>query len=261
MFQFFRKIRRSFINSNSVKKYSLYAIGEILLVVMGILIALQVNEWNQKRLDRIEEKTILLNLKEDFNKATDELKFLNSLRNDIISAAKAITSIDVSRLDQYHTSYIDSLFSKTLYGPTFNNKSGSLEVLLTSGKINLIKNQDLRKILIEWPGDVEDMIEDEYNQDQLYRGPYQEFLSNHISWNDLMKPYLTNQIRFNAISLEAMPDNPIIKSDYRSALSSMYFLNLLHNRASLCMVSNQETKVLIEKANGIIMMIEEELKD
>ena len=259
MLKFFRRIRHSLIGKGSTSKYMKYAIGEILLVVIGILIALQVNEWNQKRLDRIEEKVILTNLKEDFQKAIEEFVFLNSLRNDIISAATKITSIEVSNLDEYSSEYIDSLFSKTLYGPTFNNKSGSLEVLLTSGKINLIRNQELRKTLVEWPGDVEDMIEDEFNQDQIYRGPYQDFLHRYISWNDLVKPYYTNQIRFEDITLEAMPENAQIVSDYNTVLRSMYFLNLLHSRASLCMISNQETNVLIDKAKGIIQMINNEL--
>jgi hypothetical protein len=228
--------------------------------MIGILLALQVNEWNQIRLDRIEEKTILNNLREDFQKAINEFEYLNSLRNDIISSARDITAINVVNLDRYPNQYIDSLLCKTLFGPTFNNKAGSLEVLLTSGKINLIKYQNLRKSLIEWPGDVADMIEDELNHDKLYREKYQDLLAKYISWNEMIKTYSTIQVRFNNISLEAMPENPIIKSDYQSLLSNMYFLNTLHQRASLCMVSNQETKVLMEKARGIIQLIDYELK-
>jgi len=104
--------------------------------MIGILLALQVNNWNQNRLNRQEEKEILNNLKDDYQQAIEEFHFLNSLRNEIISAAKNITLIDVKKLDQYPSIYLDSLFSKTLSAPTFNNESGSLEVLLTSGKVN-----------------------------------------------------------------------------------------------------------------------------
>ncbi len=239
----------------------LYAIGEIALVVIGILIALQVNDWNQRRLDRIEERAILINLQEDFHKAVQEFQFLNSLRSDIISAAQEITSLDVSALSQYSSAYLDSLFSKTLYGPTFNNKSGSINVILSSGKINLIKNQEIRKSLIEWPGDVEDMTEDEVNQDQLYRVPYHEFLTRHVSWNNLFEAWNLSALRFNTIRLDTMPDNPIITSDYETVLNSMYFLNLLHSRASLCKISNQETNGLIEKAHKIITMIADEIDE
>ena len=50
MFRFFRKIRRNLLSENNFKKYLVYAIGEIILVVIGILIALQINNWNNKRI-------------------------------------------------------------------------------------------------------------------------------------------------------------------------------------------------------------------
>jgi len=50
MIKFFRKIRQNLLMENKTSKYFKYAIGEILLVVIGILIALQINNWNEKRL-------------------------------------------------------------------------------------------------------------------------------------------------------------------------------------------------------------------
>jgi len=55
MINFFRKIRKKLADDNKPLKYMRYAIGEILLVVIGILIALQINNWNTSRLERIEE--------------------------------------------------------------------------------------------------------------------------------------------------------------------------------------------------------------
>ena len=59
MLTFFRKIRKSLIDSSSARKYLLYAVGEIALVVIGILIALQINNWNEWRKDRIKESKSL----------------------------------------------------------------------------------------------------------------------------------------------------------------------------------------------------------
>jgi len=61
----FRKQRERLAAENSVAKYLRYALGEILLVVIGILIALQVYNWNEKRKDRIREVQYLNNLKQD----------------------------------------------------------------------------------------------------------------------------------------------------------------------------------------------------
>ena len=54
MIKFFRNIRQRMIKENRVSKYLLYAIGEIVLVVIGILIALSINSWNEDRLDKKE---------------------------------------------------------------------------------------------------------------------------------------------------------------------------------------------------------------
>ena len=66
MIKFFRKIRQDMINENRASKYLLYAIGEIVLVVIGILIALQINNWNESRKENEEEIVILKSLKKKY---------------------------------------------------------------------------------------------------------------------------------------------------------------------------------------------------
>ncbi len=65
MIRFFRTIRQRLLTENRVSKYLLYAIGEILLVVVGILLALQINTWNEGRKDRLYERKMLGELLED----------------------------------------------------------------------------------------------------------------------------------------------------------------------------------------------------
>ena len=66
MIKFFRKIRQKLLSENKFGKYLKYAIGEILLVMIGILLALQVNNWNEKRRNKINEQFILNSLHQDF---------------------------------------------------------------------------------------------------------------------------------------------------------------------------------------------------
>ena len=66
MIKFFRKIRYNLMSENKTAKYFKYAIGEIILVVIGILIALQINNWNEKQKDIEKEQQILLSLREEF---------------------------------------------------------------------------------------------------------------------------------------------------------------------------------------------------
>ena len=59
MIKFFRRIRQRLLSENKFSRYLLYAIGEIILVVIGILIALQINNWNENRKERLHEKEAL----------------------------------------------------------------------------------------------------------------------------------------------------------------------------------------------------------
>ena len=85
MIKFFRKIRQKLLSENKFSKYFIYAIGEIILVVIGILIALQVNNWNEERKSNIETNKIREELNAEFynnrivlNERIKDLKIANS---------------------------------------------------------------------------------------------------------------------------------------------------------------------------------------
>lgn len=90
MIKFFRKIRQNMIKENKISKYMLYAIGEIILVVIGILIALQINNWNEKRLNENKIISILKevqnDLKEDILKSKELFSYYEE-RDSIIKLA------------------------------------------------------------------------------------------------------------------------------------------------------------------------------
>ena len=66
MIKFFRKIRYDLIENNKTGKYLKYAIGEIVLVVIGILIALSINNWNQNRINSRSESLLLKEINNEF---------------------------------------------------------------------------------------------------------------------------------------------------------------------------------------------------
>lgn len=73
MLKFFRSIRKGLLSDGKTSKYFKYAVGEILLVVIGILIALQINTWNQNRQDRIQKQQILVQLLNEYTNNLDQL--------------------------------------------------------------------------------------------------------------------------------------------------------------------------------------------
>ena len=75
MLRFFRRIRKSLLLSGATRKYILYAVGEVLLVMLGILLALQVNNWNEERKTRQKEQKILLELKDNLEESLRSFQY------------------------------------------------------------------------------------------------------------------------------------------------------------------------------------------
>jgi hypothetical protein len=76
MIKFFRKIRQNLLMDNKTKKYFKYALGEIVLVVIGILIALSINNWNEERKNKIKESVYLEGIKSDLARDIKYIQFL-----------------------------------------------------------------------------------------------------------------------------------------------------------------------------------------
>jgi hypothetical protein len=83
MIKLFRKIRQKLLSQHKVTQYVLYALGEIFLVVIGILIALQVNTWNEDRVQRSREVKYLKNIRLDLEKDLASLDYQIANRTGI----------------------------------------------------------------------------------------------------------------------------------------------------------------------------------
>ena len=95
MIKFFKKIRYNLKETGKTGKYLKYAIGEIILLVCGILIALQVNNWNELRKDRIKEQIVLKQLQEDYQANLMQLEEKMATRKKIlISAIQLLKAFD-----------------------------------------------------------------------------------------------------------------------------------------------------------------------
>lgn len=74
MIKFFKKIRQNLLSEGKTGNYLKYAIGEIILVVIGILIALQINNWNQKQIEKKQVRNIYAKIVQDFNQSAVEIE-------------------------------------------------------------------------------------------------------------------------------------------------------------------------------------------
>ena len=145
MINFFRRIRQKLLSENKFSKYLLYAIGEIALVMIGILLALQVNNWNEQRKDNATEQKMLTALQEDLLINIDRLKRDILLeQNTIDQAHKIITHLDERK--PYDLS-LDAIFAEAIYSPDIVLSISSYESLKFKG-IDIIQSEALRKGIV-----------------------------------------------------------------------------------------------------------------
>ena len=158
MIKFFRKIRRALLTENNFSKYFLYAIGEIVLVVIGILIALQINNWNQNNQLKIEEVKSLESLHSEFQ---GNLQEFDSTHANHLNRNDAINQILFSDVSNYSLSGLDSLYFKANFNWSYNPSFSIYNSLINTGKIQLISNDTLQNKVAQFKEQVNDYLEDE----------------------------------------------------------------------------------------------------
>ncbi len=163
MLKFFRRIRRKLIDEGNLKRYLIYAIGEILLVMIGILLALQVNNWNESKKAGKEESQILQNLHQEFVDSKTQFNRIQEMHQRIFSAMEYL--LDVLETERVNENLMDSIYTKltiSSFGtPTSNPSLGIVNSLISSGKQNLIRDDSLKLYLIKWNDLVGDYQEEE----------------------------------------------------------------------------------------------------
>ena len=147
-------------------KYLRYAIGEVILVVFGILIALQVNNWNEYRKEKIEEKKILLSLHNEISNNLESLKVVIKEKNNIIDVNQYIINNTDKNGEWKSTKSLDSLMNFiSLSGWIFVPQNGVLNEIINSGKLLLIENDLIKNEIASLPQLLSLMIE----EDRQYR--------------------------------------------------------------------------------------------
>jgi Family of unknown function (DUF6090) len=168
MIKFFRKIRQKLLSENKFSKYLIYAIGEIVLVVIGIFIALQINNWNELRKEKDHEAIILSDLKEDLT--TTRLNFLETIKNQekmILSSRDLIDAIEAKD----YSIHPDSIKKYIRTGAFSHHREvailGSYDAIIGSGKTSIIKNKELLNALANFSSQYQSGFEDETKSDNL----------------------------------------------------------------------------------------------
>ena len=216
MIKFFRKVRQNLLMENKTGKYFKYAIGEIILVIIGILIALQINNWKNYKTERETEKIILheiqANLEYDFNDFEDNITHLKDKRTSSNALLKAIDNNSI-----YHDS-LGYFFSFLNLYPRFSSKSSGYKLLQSKG-LAIITNTELRS-------NITDLYEDRYKQLLSYENERLEY--NKILLEEAMKSYIGNK----KLTIDLKPSSLILTKNTEQ-LSKVGFYRNIRNYEDL----------------------------
>lgn len=173
MIKFFRHIRRALLGEGKFSKYLLYAIGEIILVVIGILIALQINNANELRKERAKEVGYLENLKVDLQKEIENAKYFANYHFEKAKACVELVNgtapTNIAEVQLYTDRY-EQVFIWYDFVPNNN----TFKELLSSGNLSLIKNDTIKTSLLELDKIYAEIATGEYHM----RREYEEYLYN-----------------------------------------------------------------------------------
>lgn len=150
MIKFFRKIRRELLANNKAYKYVLYAIGEIVLVMVGILLALQVNNWNQDRLNQIEINEMLSKLHVEFKANKEVLQEYRTIENRAIGASMGLINLVGVSKEELYRHNLDSLFFESFPSNELAFANNAVNNIVENGRLSLLRDETITSLLYKW---------------------------------------------------------------------------------------------------------------
>ena len=230
MIRLFKKDKKKFINSRKIRNYLAYSIGEIILVVIGILIAVYINNWDLNQLKQDNGVKALKIVKRDLQ---TEKYVLEDFKKRYSYTRKYLIDI----LYNNKTDNLDSL--KFHFGPYVHYKMNSEYISLkSSGKLNLISNSKLRSKLV--------------NFYEVYYSIYKELEDEHKFFIDKrVNDYFFNQFPSDTSNFV---DSKFVKSK----LNDQNFKKILDQQITSLQYITEN--FYIEKIDELIKIITEELK-
>ncbi len=245
---------------NKNAKYLKYAIGEIVLVVIGILIALSINNWNENRKEHTQEIELLIQLESEFQSNLEQLDNKIGLRNDMIFASLKLLDY-VDHPEKRNTDSILKYIGPTLLAPTFDPIVNDIS---SSGRIQFIRNSSLKEKLSRWTSEIIQVTEEEVAW-RDYRTRHTSTLLDHYSYRTVINQYW----KYNLLESFHLDKDTKTKFVVKNSKKNIDISNLLDNSnfedhvalcASFSKITNSQSMSLRKRIVEILELIEAELK-
>ncbi len=230
----FKKLRKAFINHHDLKKYFLYALGEIFLVVIGISIALQVNNWNNHRLNSNAEQKYYQNTHDQIEDDKDLILELVDFNNGYLAQySYAFEIIELNDRNKMDTLGV-ILRNLTQYSD-FDRQGNIYETMINSGEIKLLHNYEIVNHIRK--------LEEEYLYVNRMENIHYDAMMNYVV------PALNPNLKFS---------NAEIKTP--NAFFTYEFQNLLSSIIQVMKEKDEVYHEALDRINKITVLIEKELE-
>jgi hypothetical protein len=233
---------------NKTGKYFKYAIGEVVLVVIGILIALQINNWNERQKNKQQELIIIENILQDLK--NDKVGLNNIIERRISKATSAeimvsyYNGIKLNKLSDYYFHWTNVLYWEAHYP-----RNIAFKELVNSGNVSIIKNASIRNSLLDISASYEELFavrEHMYDDYAIYLyNPYAEI----IDYGDALKVWANPNIKIE------LSEEDVILALKNKAIKNGFTLASFNNTG----LKEQLTEIL-NTVNLTIDLIEKETK-
>ncbi len=243
-----RKLRKNLIALGKFKSYFVYALGEIVLIVIGISIAWKINNLNEIRKSNISEQKIYANLNEELNTN------LSSLSGLIDEYPQTITYLENSlsyvgqnpnELTQGAKDTIINIFDNEV-----NLLDGFINSIVNTNKFEFIESAELKDLIIRYPNKIQDFKEQDEKIKTIISNRLKPVLEKYISLVDMLP---NNNIKYEHIKEFGN------KSDYAALLASKEYQNSIIDRLLQTKIQLDNAKRLRGKTKILITKLKQEL--
>jgi hypothetical protein len=234
-------------------RYLLYAIGEILLVVIGILIALQINNWNEWRKNRSEEQQILLGLKAEFEGHLSQLDYFLNQSKDHASGMWLFMSHIAEPDSQYSITELDKGLEASISAITWDPSNSVLDAMISSGRLPLIMDLELQNRLAGWTS-----VVDEVRDNQVINRDHSEA----SLWSALVENGVPNARGIGSLfpELHTLEPEQIAEQRYRNIRGNLEIVDLIAIKYAVTVHSAGEIESAIQETKEILSLIDDNLR-
>ena len=251
MLHFLRRIRRSLIELGSARKYLLYAVGEIALVVIGILIALQINNWNEEEKKKQLEIDLLNNFVIEMKQ--NQVILEESLQWHVIDD----TSSHNLRFkwDQLNNDQIIRNFENLKSFWTTDLLSGVVKSIITEYGLSIISDETIVNFIASW----EDKVNDIYENEELDAHLVQDFLWP-LMYKTVSLDIVDQYLSTDPENRKSILNNSIVIDEIENFINSKEFNGLILQRARNMNWGLGEIRTLKEEIGEIINKAESSIQ-